>query len=106
MKRQYSQTVYSTDPDWKPDEQKLPEDLPQKQGTVYLRRESKGRGGKTVTVVTGLTGNLKQWKKDLQKLCGSGGTVKAETIEIQGDHRRKIAEYLNAKGIKSKMAGG
>ncbi len=105
MKRKNSRTVYSTDPDWKPDEQ-VSKDLPQKQGTVYLRRESKGRGGKTVTVIIGLTGNLKQWKKDLQKLCGSGGTVKAETIEIQGDQRRKIAEYLNTKGIKSKMAGG
>ncbi len=106
MSKQNSKIVYSTDPNWKAGvgEAKPAKNI--RQGTVYLRRESKGRGGKTVTIVEGLVGDLKQWKKDLQKLCGSGGTVKGEMVEIQGDHRRRIADFLGKKNIKSKFAGG
>jgi translation initiation factor 1 len=105
MAARNSRTVYSTDPDWKPEEDR-PTEENVRQGTVYIRRETKGRGGKTVTVISGLVGNLKSWKKDLQKLCGSGGTVKEGNIEIQGDHRSKIAEYLQGRGLKTKFSGG
>ncbi len=105
MKNKNSATVYSTDPNWHLQEEPK-EKKNVRQGTVYLRRESKGRGGKTVTVISGLVGDLKQWKKELQKLCGSGGTVKSNFVEIQGDHRKRIADFLREKGIKSKFAGG
>ncbi len=105
MREKNSTTVYSTDPNWRPEAQNERRQ-PQKQGVVYLRRETKGRGGKTVTIIDGLTGNLKQWKKELQRLCGSGGTVKGNVIEIQGDHRNKIFKYLETKGIRCKLAGG
>ena len=105
MAARNSRTVYSTDPGWKPEEDR-PTEENVRQGTVYIRRETKGRGGKTVTVISGLVGNLKSWKKDLQKLCGSGGTVKEGNIEIQGDHRSKIAEYLQGRGLKTKFSGG
>jgi len=101
-----NKTVYSTNPDWRPENER--EERPQatKQGTVYLQRQSKGRGGKIVTVIKGLVGDLKSWKKELQQLCGAGGTVKDDVVEIQGDHRQKIAEYLNTKNIKTRLSGG
>ena len=78
-------------------------------GPVRVRLETKGRKGKGVTVVTGLpltTAELAVLAKDLKKKCGSGGTVKNGTIEIQGDHRDVVVEHLNAKGWKAKKAGG
>ncbi len=101
-----SKLVYSTNPDWRKEEDTQETQSVQTQGTVYLQRQSKGRGGKTVTVIKGLAGDLKSWKKELQQLCGAGGTVKGDVVEIQGDHRQKIAEYLNGKNIKTKLAGG
>ncbi|WP_456408806.1 stress response translation initiation inhibitor YciH [Caldithrix abyssi] len=106
MAKNKSKLVYSTAPDWQNRPQEQDDEAPQKQGTVYLQRVTKGRGGKTVTLVKGLAGDLKRWKKELQQVCGAGGTVKESTVEIQGDHRQKIAEYLKQKGLKSKMAGG
>lgn len=99
--------VYSTDPDWRPEEDAEEEtgSAPAKQ-TAYLRLERKGRGGKVVTVVAELSGDLKTLQKELQKYCGTGGTVKRGQIELQGDHRKKIADFLLKKGYKSKMSGG
>lgn len=78
-------------------------------GTVRIRRESKGRGGKTVTVISGIplaeTG-LKEIAALLKKRCGSGGTIKAGVIEIQGDHRELLLTELAARGYKVKAAGG
>lgn len=82
--------------------------LPQQQ-IAYLHRESKGRGGKTVTLVKNLVlseKDLKTLAKRLKQACGSGGTVKEGMIEIQGEHREKIAEVLRAAGYKVKIAGG
>lgn len=82
---------------------------PQGDGTVRLLLEKKGRGGKTVTLVTGLTGNpdeLRALAADLKRRCGTGGTLKDGVIEIQGDHRDTIAEALKARGMKVKKAGG
>jgi len=83
--------------------------LPPQQQTVYLHRDSKGRGGKTVTVVKKLVlseDDLKELAKKLKQVCGSGGTVKDGEIEIQGEHRDKIAETLIKLGYKVKIAGG
>ena len=105
MKKNNSTLVYSTDKNRLKQNEEQNEEV-KTQGTVYLQRQSKGRAGKTVTVIKGLTGNLKAWKKEFQQICGAGGTVKNELVEIQGDHRQKIAQYLNKKGIKTKFSGG
>jgi translation initiation factor 1 len=83
--------------------------LPPQQQTVYLHRESKGRGGKTVTLVKNLQLNpddLKELSKTLKNACGCGGTIKDGIIEIQGDQRPRIAAVLHSMGYKVKIAGG
>ena len=83
--------------------------LPPKEQTVYLHRDSKGRGGSPVTLVKNLVlteADLKQLAKQLKQLCGSGGTVKDGVIEIQGEQRQRIAEALQKMGYKVKIAGG
>ena len=83
--------------------------LPPQQQTAYLHRETKGRGGKTVTVVKNLTlseKDLKALAKKLKTACGSGGTFKGGMIEIQGEHREKIAATLRKLGYKVKISGG
>ena len=82
--------------------------LPNQQ-TIFLHRQSKGRGGKTVTLIKNLVlseDDLKSLAKKLKQACGSGGTVKEDLIEIQGEHREKIAEVLQLLGYKVKIAGG
>ena len=83
--------------------------LPPQQQTVYLHRESSGRGGKAVTLVKHLAlsaDDLKTLAKKLKQECGTGGTIKDSVIEIQGEHREKIAEVLRKMGYKVKIAGG
>jgi translation initiation factor 1 len=78
-------------------------------GIVRVFREKGGRGGKVVTVVRGLPGgpeDLKRVAADLKRLCGAGGTVSASAVEIQGDHREKVAARLAALGLRVKLAGG
>lgn len=76
-------------------------------GIVRVMRDRKGRGGKTVTVVTGVPeAELTALAQQLKKLCGSGGTIKDGTIEIQGDHCDKIIAKLTTLGHKVKRAGG
>ena len=81
---------------------------PNKQG-VRIMRESKGRGGKSVSVITGLhldKDALKELGKTLKAQLGTGGAIKQGNIEIQGDHREKLVELLDKQGIKAKIAGG
>jgi translation initiation factor 1 len=76
---------------------------------VRVGRETKGRRGKGVTVVTGLpldAAGLAALAKELKKRCGTGGTVRGETIEIQGDHRDKLVEELSKRGWTAKRSGG
>ena len=83
--------------------------LPPQQQTAYLHRESKGRGGKTVTLVKNIVlseKDLKALAKKLKRACGSGGTIKDGIIEIQGEHRHKIADTLRVQGYHVKISGG
>ena len=83
--------------------------LPAHEQTVYLHRDSKGRAGGVVTLVKKLAlseDDLKQLATNLKKICGSGGTVKDGVIEIQGEHREKVAKALKDLGYKVKIAGG
>jgi translation initiation factor 1 len=83
--------------------------LPPQQQTIYLHRESSGRGGKAVTLVKNLMlspDDLKAMVKRLKQECGTGGTVKDGVIEIQGEQRQKIADVLQKLGYKVKIAGG
>jgi translation initiation factor 1 len=76
-------------------------------GVVRLFREKGGRGGKTVTVVRGLpAADIDRQISELKRLCGAGGTVRDGVIEIQGDHRERIAQRLQGQGYKVKLAGG
>lgn len=78
-------------------------------GIVRISRETKGRGGKAVTLVRGLAldaAALDQMAKQLKAACGSGGTVKDGVVEVQGDHCEKVLALLAAQGLKVKRAGG
>ncbi len=78
-------------------------------GNIRVSRDSKGRGGKVVTVVRGVPLDalaLGQLGKELRAACGSGGTVKDGVVEIQGDHVQRILDLLSAKGWKPKLSGG
>lgn len=78
-------------------------------GVVRVGRETKGRKGSGVTVVTGVPMNAVQLAElctQLKKRCGSGGTVKDGVIEIQGDHRDALVEELTKRGLSVKRAGG
>jgi translation initiation factor 1 len=82
---------------------------PRGDGIVRVSRDKKQRRGKTVTVVTGLPGDaaaLAEVAGTLKRLCGSGGTVSSDTVEIQGDHRERIAAKLTELGHTVKLAGG
>lgn len=118
MSRDDRPTVYSTDPDWGkpcprcgrfPCRCSTTRSLPPKEQTAAIHFEKKGRGGKSVSVVRGLQltpDDLKTLSQELKKACGTGGTVKDGTIEIQGDQREKIAARLRALGYKTKFVGG
>ena len=78
-------------------------------GVVRVSRETKGRGGKAVTVIRGVALEplaLAALGKQLRTACGSGGTVKDGVIEVQGDHADRIMELLKAQGHTAKRAGG
>jgi translation initiation factor 1 len=78
-------------------------------GVVRVSRERGGRNGKTVTLVTGLPERgaaLDARAAELKRLCGAGGTVRDGAVEVQGDHRDRIAQHLRAQGLRVKLAGG
>lgn len=82
---------------------------PKGAGIVRVGRETKGRKGSGVTIITGLpleTAALKELGSLLKKRCGTGGTVKDGSIEIQGDHRDLLMEELQKLGYPAKRAGG
>lgn len=83
--------------------------LPPSQQTALVRRETKGRGGKSVTTISNLNldkERLKDLAKIMKKSCNTGGTIKNNVIEIQGDQREKVQTILLNLGYKVKLAGG
>jgi translation initiation factor 1 len=78
-------------------------------GIVRVGRETKGRKGKGVTVITGLPldePGLQKLAADLKRRCGAGGTVRGHTVEIQGDHRDLLVAELTARGYTVRRSGG
>ncbi len=79
-------------------------------GRLDIMRQKAGRGGKTVTVITGFMGISSSEKEELakmmQKKCGTGGTVKDGNIEIQGDKREEVAKILVEANFRPVFAGG
>lgn len=101
-----SRLVYSTD-QGRVDREQESTLAPITDGVVRIQRETKGRGGKAVCVITGIPeSKLKECCKLLKSKCATGGAVKGYTLEIQGDHRDRIKALLEAKGFQVKLAGG
>jgi translation initiation factor 1 len=85
------------------------QDLPPNQQDLRVQASRKGRKGKTVTVISGFQSSpetLDKLLKQLKTQCGSGGTVKENTLEIQGDHAQKLVQILTQLGYKAKISGG
>ncbi|MCK4837899.1 MAG: translation initiation factor Sui1 [Desulfobulbaceae bacterium] len=85
------------------------ESQPKGDGVVRISRETKGRKGSGVSLISGLPlagAGLKKLAKQLKQKCGSGGSVKNGVIEIQGDHREFLKGELEKQGYKVKLAGG
>ncbi|WP_113631617.1 stress response translation initiation inhibitor YciH [Pectobacterium peruviense] len=103
-----SQLVYSTETGRiTPEEEKVAR--PKGDGIVRIQRQTSGRKGKGVCLVSGLDlddAALDKLAAELKKKCGCGGSVKEGVIEIQGDKRDLLKQLLEAKGMKVKLAGG
>ncbi|WP_438482397.1 translation initiation factor [Oleiharenicola lentus] len=88
----------------------IPQPPAKNRGRVDIKRTTAGRGGKTVTLVTGFVGiglpEKESLAKKMRNACGCGGTVKDGEIEIQGDQREKIAQILTDAGFRPVFAGG
>jgi translation initiation factor 1 len=83
-------------------------DPPQNDGIIRIRREIKGRKGKTVTVIWGIPADenqINKLAKELKQKCACGGTVQDRHIIIQGDHLQKISQLLTDRGYRVKKAG-
>lgn len=84
-------------------------DLPPNQQNVRVEATRSGRKGKTVTIIRGFQSTpekLADLLKQLKTQCGAGGTIKENEIEIQGDHKQKIVQFLVQLGYKAKASGG
>ena len=84
-------------------------DLPPNQQDLRIQATRSGRKGKTVTIISGFQHNPETLAKLLKKLksqCGSGGTVKEDSLEIQGDRKQKLLEIVTKLGYKAKISGG
>ncbi|MCX9063181.1 stress response translation initiation inhibitor YciH [Citrobacter portucalensis] len=103
-----SRLVYSTDTG-RIDEPKAVPERPKGDGIVRIQRQTSGRKGKGVCLITGIDqddAELTKLAAELKKKCGCGGAVKDGVIEIQVDKRDLIKSLLEAKGMKVKLAGG
>ena len=90
-------------------EQKQPVQRPKGDGVVRIQKQTSGRKGAGVSVITGLDlsdDELKKLAAELKKRCGCGGSVKDGNIEIQGEKRDLLKQLLEQKGFKVKLAGG
>ncbi|CAI8845752.1 stress response translation initiation inhibitor YciH [Kosakonia quasisacchari] len=103
-----SRLVYSTETG-RIDEPKEQHTRPKGDGVVRIQRQTSGRKGKGVCLITGIDEDdeaLTKLAAELKKKCGCGGSVKDGVIEIQGDKRDLLKSLLEAKGMKVKLAGG
>ncbi|MFU2317007.1 stress response translation initiation inhibitor YciH [Rahnella sp. PCH160] len=103
-----SRLVYSTD-SGRIDEPKAVVARPKGDGIVRIARQTSGRKGKGVCLITGVDVDdaaLEKLAAELKKKCGCGGALKDGVIEIQGDKRDLLKQLLEAKGMKVKLAGG
>jgi translation initiation factor 1 len=103
-----SRLVYSTD-SGRIEEPKAKVERPKGDGVVRIQRQTSGRKGKGVCLLTGISlddAELDKLAAELKKKCGCGGSVKDGVIEIQGDKRELLKQLLEAKGMKVKLAGG
>ncbi|PHM45432.1 translation initiation factor Sui1 [Xenorhabdus mauleonii] len=103
-----SRLVYSTDTG-RIQEEKIKPVRPKGDGIVRIQRQTSGRKGKGVCIITGIDADDQELAKlaaELKKKCGCGGSVKEGEIEIQGDKRDLLKQLLEAKGMKVKLAGG
>ena len=102
--------VFSTDDNFDPGKQEEEQESPEpSEQQLEAHYSSKGRAGKTVTVVKGFVGpeeDLNALGKELKKKCGVGGSVKDGDIIIQGDVRDKVMAFLEEKGYNVKRVGG
>lgn len=108
MSNDNSRLVYSTETG-RIKEPDAPSARPKGDGIVRIQRQTSGRKGKGVCVITGVDlddAALNALAAELKKKCGCGGAVKEGTIEIQGDKRDVIKQLLEAKGFTVKLAGG
>jgi translation initiation factor 1 len=108
IKQQNSPFVYSTDPNYKPEQEEVViNTLVAAEQPLRVILETKHRAGKTVTIVYGFEGkedDMNALGKALKNHCGTGGSVKDGEIIIQGDHRQKVFQYLKQKGYnKAKL---
>ena len=84
-------------------------DLPPARQDLRIQATRSGRKGKTVTIISGFQHQpaiLSKLLKQLKSQCGSGGTVKDNIIEIQGEHKQKLLEIVTKLGYKAKISGG
>jgi translation initiation factor 1 len=101
----FSALVYSTNPNQQLDNDSIPEPdtLEKTKQKLRIRLETKHRGGKAVTVITGFIGtqkDLEELSKKLKASCGTGGSAKDAEILIQGDNREKVKAFLLKDGYK------
>ncbi len=75
-------------------------------GVVRVERRRGGRGGGWVTLVTGLPDDPRSWLKELKRLCGAGGALRDNAVEIQGDHAERLIADLTARGLRVRRVGG
>lgn len=106
----HSRLAYTTDPEPAQAEMSEPSAYPSaRQQTARIMRDRKRRAGKTVTVISGLRhdpATLAALLKTLKQQCGAGGALKDGELEIQGDHRERVAEALAGMGYRVKHVGG
>lgn len=106
-KKLSSNTVYSTDPNFKFEtEEEEEETLPNTQQLLVISIDKKQRKGKTVTLINGFIGktvDLETLSKFLKTKCGTGGSAKDGEIVIQGDFKQKIKDFLEKEGYKTKL---
>lgn len=110
-KRGLGGLVYSTDPNFVPQQEESEEleTLPAAQQKLRVQLDKKNRGGKVVTLITGFIGTVQDMEtlgKQLKNLCGTGGSAKDGEILVQGDQREKVLIWLNKQGYtQSKRIG-